>query len=102
MFRDLRRSIFGRPFEGLNENHERALPAVSCWAIFVSLANRTILQTLGVIFLLGFVLSTARAQVGDYEGRAVSAVDGVLEGAPADPTAQGEFKSLLKISAGGE
>ncbi len=45
---------------------------------------------------------SAHAQVGDYEGRSVAAVDVAIEGTPADPTAQGEFKSLLKISAGGE
>ena len=46
--------------------------------------------------------SMAHAQVGDYEGRSVSAVDVVLEGTPADPTAQGEFKAMLKVAAGGE
>jgi len=42
------------------------------------------------------------AQVGDYEGRSVSAVEVTLEGTPADPAAQNEFKALLKITAGGE
>src|SRR5207248_7112422 len=42
------------------------------------------------------------AQVGDYEGRSVSAVDVVLEGTPADPSAQSEFKAMLKVAAGGE
>ncbi len=44
----------------------------------------------------------AHAQVGDYEGRSVSAVDVVLEGTPADPPAQSEFKAMLKVFAGGE
>jgi outer membrane protein insertion porin family len=46
--------------------------------------------------------STARAQVADYEGRPVAAVEVVLEGSPPDQSAQTEFQSLLKIVAGGE
>ena len=42
------------------------------------------------------------AQVGDYEGRPVAAVEVVLEGSPVDPVAQSEFQSLVKIVAGGE
>ncbi len=42
------------------------------------------------------------AQVGDYEGRPVAAVEVTFEGSPPDPTAQAEFQSLLKIVAGGE
>src|SRR6266404_6755502 len=42
------------------------------------------------------------AQVGDYEGRPVAAVEVVLEGSPPDATAQAEFKSLLKVVAAGE
>jgi outer membrane protein insertion porin family len=45
---------------------------------------------------------TVFAQVGDYEGRTVSAVEVVLEGSPPDPSAQAEFQSLLKIAAGVE
>jgi len=69
-------------------------------------------QTKGVRRLLFFCLLPAaycllffpavRAQVGDYEGRPVSAVEVVLEGTPADTAAQNEFKSLLRIAAGGE
>ena len=44
----------------------------------------------------------AGAQVGDYEGRPIAAIDIVIEGTPADASAQSEFKSMLKISAGGE
>ena len=44
----------------------------------------------------------AHAQVGDFEGRPVSSVEVVLEGTPADPAAQSEFKSLLRIADGGE
>ena len=42
------------------------------------------------------------AQVGDYEGRPVAGVEIVIEGSPADATAQAEFQSLLKITNGGE
>ena len=45
---------------------------------------------------------SAFAQVGDYEGRPVAAVEVVLEGTPADPAAQAEFKAILKIAAGEE
>lgn len=47
-------------------------------------------------------LSPALAQVGDYEGRPVAAVEIILEGTPADANAQAEFKSMLKITAGSE
>ncbi len=45
---------------------------------------------------------TVFAQVGDYEGRPVSAVEVVLEGSPPDPDDQAEFQSLLKIVPGKE
>lgn len=50
--------------------------------------------------LLFFV--TVHAQVGDYEGRPISAVEVVLEGTPADASAQAEFRTMLKVSAGSE
>jgi outer membrane protein insertion porin family len=46
--------------------------------------------------------SSAFAQVGDYEGRPVGTVEVVFEGTPADPSAQAEFKAMLKIGAGTE
>ncbi|MFS8086520.1 MAG: POTRA domain-containing protein, partial [Acidobacteriota bacterium] len=45
---------------------------------------------------------TVFAQVGDYEGRPVAAVEVVLEGSPADPAAQAEFQSLTRIVPGSE
>jgi len=48
------------------------------------------------------IFTVVPAQVGNYEGRPVSAVDVVIEGTPADPLAQNEFKALLKISAGAD
>jgi outer membrane protein assembly factor BamA len=69
-------------------------------------------QTKGVQRLLFFCLLPVAycllifpavcAQVSDYEGRAVSTVDVVLEGTPADAAAQNEFKSLLRVANGSE
>jgi len=56
---------------------------------------------IAVIILCGTTL-TVFAQVGDYEGRPVSAVEVVIEGSPTDASAQAEFQSLLKIVPGGE
>jgi outer membrane protein insertion porin family len=57
---------------------------------------------IGVVILLCATAVTAPAQVGDYEGRPVAAVEVVLEGSPPDPSAQAEFQSLLKIVPGSE
>jgi outer membrane protein insertion porin family len=46
--------------------------------------------------------TSAVAQVGDYEGRLVAAVELVLEGSPPDSAAQAEFQSLLKITTNAE
>jgi outer membrane protein insertion porin family len=72
---------------------------------FRSSAPRTLCvsQTILVVTLVLLVFSvSAFAQVGDYEGRPVSAVEIVFEGTPADAVAQGEFKAMLKIAAGTE
>ena len=55
---------------------------------------------LSAVCLLFF--GTARAQVGDYENRPVASVEVVLEGTPADPSAQAEFLSIVRIRSGGE
>jgi outer membrane protein insertion porin family len=44
----------------------------------------------------------AAPQVGDYEGRAVAAIEVVIEGSPADIAAQAEFASLLVVRVGDE
>ena len=49
-----------------------------------------------------FVFPNARAQVANYEGRTVASVEVTLEGTPPDASAQAEFKSMLKVVAGGE
>ena len=52
--------------------------------------------------LLPPAFAAARAQVGDYEHRPVASVEVVLEGTPADPSAQAEFLSVVRIKSGGE
>ncbi|HKS26653.1 MAG TPA: POTRA domain-containing protein [Pyrinomonadaceae bacterium] len=46
--------------------------------------------------------SAAPPDVGDYDGRVVSAVEVVIEGSPPDAAAQAEFASILTIRAGEE
>ncbi|HKO35804.1 MAG TPA: POTRA domain-containing protein [Pyrinomonadaceae bacterium] len=55
---------------------------------------------LSVVCLL--FCSAVHAQVGDYERRSVASVEVVLEGTPADPSAQAEFLSIVRIRSGGE
>jgi outer membrane protein insertion porin family len=43
---------------------------------------------------------SAFAQVGDYEGRRVAAVEVVFDGTPPDPDDQAELQGTLKISSG--
>jgi outer membrane protein insertion porin family len=57
------------------------------------------------LLLSAFCLLTsgsAAAQVGDYEHRPVTSVEVVIEGSPADASAQAEFLSLVRIKTGGE
>src|SRR5207249_11028546 len=53
-----------------------------------------------IILALALILSalsvTTAAQVGDYEGHPVAAVEVTCEGPAPDPTAQAEFQSHLK------
>jgi outer membrane protein insertion porin family len=65
-------------------------------------AKRLLLFCLLPVAYCLLLSSSAFAQVGDYEGRPVAAVEVVIEGTPADPTAQAEFKSILKIAVGEE
>ena len=58
-----------------------------------------------LIPIFGLLCATAIttfAQVGDYEGRTVAAVEVVLKGSPPDGSAQAEFQSLLKIVPGSQ
>ena len=63
---------------------------------------KRLFQIFWAITLVAGATLTVFAQVGDYEGRPVTAVEIVLEGSPPDPSAQAEFQSLLKIVSGGE
>jgi outer membrane protein insertion porin family len=47
--------------------------------------------------LLAFVSVRAGVTFEQYEGRTVTAVEVVFEGSPADPTAEAEFVSIIKI-----
>ncbi len=55
-----------------------------------------LLPTAVCLLLLGSAMTTL-AQVGDYEGRTVASVEVVLKGSPGDPSAEAEFRSLLRI-----
>lgn len=59
-------------------------------------------QIIWAITLVACATLTVYAQVGDYEGRPVSAVEIVFEGSPPDASVQAEFQSLLKVVAGSE
>jgi outer membrane protein insertion porin family len=107
----LQRSNFCRPFHGLMGIMGIHYPAVNCWAIFGSSASRTLRARapLRILFLTTILsgvfvglINDVHAQVGSYEGRPVSTVEVLFEGTPADPAAQNEFKSILRISPGGE
>jgi outer membrane protein insertion porin family len=50
-----------------------------------------------IIVLLAFVSVRAGVTFEEYEGRTVSAVEVVFEGSPADPTAEAEFVSIIRI-----
>src|SRR5436190_18827665 len=103
MLRELRRPIFCRPFHGLAKNLRRPSPAMNCRAIVGSSAARTLRSgnlSLVVFFiapLVCLIAHDARARVGDYEGRPISAVEVVLEGTPADPAARTECKAILRV-----
>lgn len=63
--------------------------------------RRLLVCLLPVACCLLFFIS-ATAQVGDFEGRPVTAVEVVFEGTPADASAQAEFRSMLKVVAGSD
>ena len=48
------------------------------------------------------LFGSARAQVGDYEGRPVAAMEVAFEGTPADAGAEAEFRTILKVAAGSD
>lgn len=79
------------------------------WPTCSALLRRTRLKfrSFVYIFLLAVALlavagsvcaaARARADAGDYEGRPIAGIEVVIEGAPNDTVAQGEFASLLVV-----
>ncbi len=63
-----------------------------------SYLNRIILG----ILVAACATTNSFAQVGDYEGRPVAAVEIALEGSPPDRAAQAEFRSMLKLAPASE
>jgi outer membrane protein insertion porin family len=63
---------------------------------------RRLSQIFWAITLVAGAAFAVCAQVGEYDGRPVSAVEIVFEGSPPDASAQAELQSLLKIVAGVE
>src|SRR5258707_10021912 len=64
---------------------------------FRSSASRTLLLCFALALTLICASRTTRAVVGHYEGRRFAPVEVVVTGSPADPSAQSEFRSLLRI-----
>ena len=52
--------------------------------------------------MVGTMSATTSAQVGDYEGRSISAVEVVFEGSPPDQAAQAELQALVKLATNSE
>src|SRR6185436_19857046 len=80
------------------------LPSSKLLGYFPSSAART-RSAFSSPLVLAFALicaTQAVAQVGDYEHRPVASVEVVLEGTPADSSAQAEFLSIVRIKTGGE
>ncbi len=49
------------------------------------------------ILLAAFVPAVASSTFEEYEGRVISAIEIVFEGSPADPAAEAEFRSIIRI-----
>jgi outer membrane protein insertion porin family len=55
-----------------------------------------------VFFAMLLTTGAAFAQVGDFEGRPITAVEITFEGTPPDAAAEAEFRSIIKIAPGAE
>src|ERR1700687_5072668 len=54
-----------------------------------------------LILLVSFLSASGaenRADIGEYDGRTISAIEVVFEGSPPDATAQAEFTAMLKVA----
>ena len=53
---------------------------------------------LAAALLLSCVIAQGAAELDHYEGRVISSIEITFEGSPADPSAQAEFLSILRIA----
>src|SRR5678815_3153625 len=80
---------------------------VESWSSTTRLKSRCLRTAVAVQLVLIFVLvaqaaGNHEATLDDYEGRAVSDIEIVFEGSPADPATQTEFLTLLRVSPNSE
>jgi len=80
---------------------------VESWSSTTRLKSRCFRTAVAVQLVLIFVLvaqaaGNHEATLDDYEGRAVSDIEIVFEGSPADPATQTEFLTLLRVSPNSE
>jgi outer membrane protein insertion porin family len=68
--------------------------------IWVTQCARALLLT--ATLLVAYSPANAIGKVGDYEGRPISSIEIVFEGSPADPAAEAEFLSIVKIAPNSE
>ena len=52
---------------------------------------------LTLLVLLGFVSARAGVTFEEFEGRTITAVEIVFEGSPAEPAAEAEFLSIIRV-----
>src|SRR6267143_2400746 len=57
---------------------------------------------LTAMLLVACATANAISKIGDYEGRLISSIEIVFEGSPADPAAEAEFLSIIKIAPNSE
>jgi len=63
------------------------------------MGNRFLCSILVCVLLLALAVSTVFAGgMDEYEGRLISSVEVAFEGSPADPAAQAEFLSILRVA----
>ncbi|MCM3872780.1 MAG: BamA/TamA family outer membrane protein [Pyrinomonadaceae bacterium] len=69
---------------------------------YQSVGSRTLKNLLAVLLLTTIVCTASLTAVAggmdEYEGRVITAIEVVFEGSPADPAAQTDFQSILKIA----
>ena len=70
------------------------------WAVGRKIRSRSSVFCLLLTAYCLLSFSTTVAQVGDYEGRRMAAVDLVFEGTPPDPDDQAELQTNVKLTAG--